>query len=323
MYLALTLAVAHILAQPIAPQASAPPATVAQHDAAPARDAEVLVRVQGDAEIGEDERMGLVIVVNGDARITGTVETLAVVRGTADLRGARIGDLFVYEGRASLGPQTVVGGDLNLINSELETAPDAVVIGEVIRDRPPWELPGLGVVGTLLGLGAAFVVILAGVAAAALAPRGVRRTGETLTTEVGKTLLAALVVWIAVPLLAGLAMVTVVGAPLGMTVFAVALPALALLGYLVAGIRLGDAVLGTTRRRHEVRPTGAAAAGLAILLVVGLVPLLGAIVTFVAMIVGSGALALTLWRRARRPEHALADDAQRRIAASSSTLTGQ
>jgi hypothetical protein len=306
MHLALALFAAQLFAlPPLAQLDDAPRASdrEALSAAAPAPERDepghVLVRVGGDSRVADDERLGLMVVVNGTAQIEGTVETLVIARGEATLEGARIGDMTVYQGRATLGPQTVIGGDLHLVESEVELAPDAVVVGEVTRDSPPWEVPGLTIFGTLFGLGTALVIILAGVVAAAIAPRGVRRAGETLTGEVGKTLLAALVVWLAIPLLAGIAMITVLGTPLGMTVVGIALPLLAIAGYLIAGIRVGDAFLYSTRRRYEVRPTAAAAVGIALLLVIGLVPLLGPIVNILAVLLGAGALALTLWRRAR------------------------
>ncbi len=306
MYLALALALAQILtppvlaqAEPTAPRAEAPsPGETSEPATAPGR-GEVLVRVRGDAYVPEGERVGLVVVVDGEARIEGTVGALAVFRGDAILEGARVGDMLVYEGHATLGPQTVIGGDLHVVDAQIEAADDAVVMGDVVRDSPPWELPGLTLFGTLFGLGVAIAFILAGVLAAAIAPHGVRRVGHALTHEIGKTLLAALVVWIAIPLLAGGAMVTVVAAPLGMAILGIALPALAFVGYLVAGIRVGDAFLSTTRRRQEVRPIGAAAAGLAILLGLSLVPILGSIVNLLAVLLGGAALGLTVWRLAR------------------------
>jgi hypothetical protein len=139
-----------------------------------------------------------------------------------------------------------------------------------------------------------------------VAPRGVRRAGRALTGEIGKTLLAAAVVWIVIPVLTGFAMFTLVATPIGVALLAIALPALALVGYLVTGIRVGDALLTATRQRTEIRPMGAAATGLAILLGISLVPYLGPVVNALAALIGGGAVGLSLWRRARSPIEAAA-----------------
>ena len=104
------------------------------------------------------------------------------------------------------------------------------------------------------------------------------------------------------PLLAVMAFFTIVGIPAGLAILLILLPALGYVGYLVAGIRLGDYVLGVVRGHDEAwHPYQAAVTGLGLLLVLGWVPVVGGIVSPVAGLLGAGALALRAWQRATWP----------------------
>jgi hypothetical protein len=69
------------------------------------------------------------------------------------------------------------------------------------------------------------------------------------------------------------------------------------LGYLTAGTRLGTAIFSWANRSDERdHPYLAAVTGLIILQIIGFIPFVGGVVTFVAGIVGGGALVLLAWR---------------------------
>lgn len=262
----------------------------------------VLIRVNGDAALEAGDTEAVVIVVQGDARVAGTAEVVVVVDGTATLTGARVTELIVVQGEAVLEAGTVVAGDVQLVNAGLTRAEDAVVQGEVRYGSGGRIGRGLLVFGLIFGLGTVMAVLLSGLVAAAVAPQAMRAAGAVLTDEFGPTLLATLVVWVGFPLVAMLAFVTVVGIPAALGIVVFLLPALAFLGYLVSGIRLGDYILGRARGRDEAwHPYAAAVIGLAVLLGAGWIPLVGSVVTPVAAWLGAGAIALRAWRAARRP----------------------
>ena len=70
-----------------------------------------------------------------------------------------------------------------------------------------------------------------------------------MDTEPVLTLLVGLAGLVVIPLVAILAMITVVGAPLGLAILFVVWPAAAFAGYLVAGIWIGEWLLGRDSRR--------------------------------------------------------------------------
>ena len=105
------------------------------------------------------------------------------------------------------------------------------------------------------------------------------------------------------PLLAVLAMVTVVGAPIGLGALLVVLPALAFLGWIVAAIWVGDWILVRTRGSSEPgQPYAAALVGVVVLAFVGILPFVSGIAT----LFGFGALLLMGWRILRPPTTGMA-----------------
>lgn len=251
-------------------------------------------------EAGVDD--GVVVVVQSRAEVAGTADVLVVVQGTATLTGARVGEVVVIQGRVLLEEGTVVTGDVRLVDATLVQGEGTRVQGRVTNDSVARVGRGLLAFGLVFALGAAVVMLVSGLAAAAVAPHGVRAVGALMTDRLGPTVLAALVVWVGGPAVAVAAFVTFVGIPLGLAVVLVLLPALGFLGYLVAGIWLGDYALGRLRGSDEAwHPYRAALVGVAMLLVAGWVPVLGSLVTPAAAFLGSGALALHAWDVARRP----------------------
>ena len=261
-----------------------------------------LIRMGGDVTVDNAQREDAVVVFGGNATIRGDVRFVAVVGGDAVLDGARVEELVVVDGEAVLLGTTRVDGDVNLIDATLDQEASATILGEVTEDSTYRMGRGLLAFGLLIGLGFSLAVIVWGLLAAAIAPAGMRRAGAAISDEAGRVLVAALLVWFVLPLLAGLLASTVVGLPVGLGILLVLLPALGFLGYLVAGIWLGDVALGALRHRvSAVHPYASAAAGLFLLLVLGWIPFLGALVTVAAVALGSGALALLAWRRFRAP----------------------
>jgi hypothetical protein len=268
--------------------AAVPPAAAAQGDGVSG----LLIRVQGDVEVGGGESADLVVVVNGDADVRGRAAAVVVLGGTARLTGARVGHLVVVRGVAELGRGTVVEGDVWLTWARLDQAPGARVEGAVHRGvaRFGW---GWLAVSPLLSVGLAVLVVGVALLGVALSAGRMRRAVAGLTGDVWGALTWALVLFLVVPAAAALAYFTVVGLPASLVVLGLLLPVAGLAGFAVAGLRLGTWVL----RSQEMRPYGAAALGSALLLLVGLVPVAGQILVLVAAALGAGALARTFGRQ--------------------------
>jgi hypothetical protein len=299
---AATAAAALLAPGPIAAAqpAEAPPGTEVEPRA---HERGVLLRIGGDVEVLPGEQVDAVIAIDGDARVAGTADSVMVIDGTAELDGAQVREVVVVGGHARLLGATTVAEDVVLVGSTVERAPSVTVGGQVRTERP-WHGVGFWISGVLLGLGVLLALVLAGLAIAAVVPHGVRRAGRALTHDVVRTLGASLLVWIVVPIVLIASFATVLTIPVGIGFLVFLLPAIGLFGYIVAGIRLGDALLGAIRNRVEAaHPYLAAVIGIPLLALISLVPGIGALVTVLAGFLGAGAILVAFWRTARaRPE---------------------
>jgi len=258
-----------------------------------------LLRIDGDVDVPAGQRVDSIVVIGGNARVAGSAESVVVVDGTATLEGAQVGELVVVDGHAILGAGTFVRGDVVVLSSTL-TRDESAVIGGSVQTQAPWHALSFWITGVLLPLGLLLTLILAGLAVSALVPHGVRRAEIALSKDIGKTLLASLVLWIAVPIVVALSFAAVLTIPAGIGVLIFVLPAIAFFGYVIVGIRIGDSLLGAIRGRiPAVHPYQAALLGIPVLALIGLVPVLGGLATVLAGIVGGGAILLAAYRTVR------------------------
>jgi hypothetical protein len=257
------------------------------------------LRVNGDVTITAEETVNSVVVVDGNLTVEGTVTEFAlVIDGDAIVRGNVGGDLTVISGDIELMPSAVVE-NVNSFRGDIVRVPGATVTGDT-HERDNFRFVGwaAGVFSILLWLGMTVALVVAALLFAAFGGRQLVQAATGMTGELVNTIIGAVFLWVAVPIAAGLAIVTIVGLPLGIGVFLFLLPALGFLGYLVAGTRLGIWLLSLGRRRTGERPFLAAGLGTLVLQLIVLVPVLGIIVAVVAAIWGAGALAFRLYRGA-------------------------
>lgn len=258
----------------------------------------VLISTDGDVTVPADEQADLVIAINGDATIAGTANTVIVIGGRAILDGATVESLVIADGSADLGGGASILGNVHTFNAQVNRG-SATIVGEV-RDMAR-DLAGLGlfigIAAILLWIGFGIATLLAGVMLVALATRQLRTTTRIIGHEPGRTAVAGLLALVIPPLVAGLAMATVVGIPAGLGLLIVVWPLLAFIGYLVGAVWLGSWLTGRTRAGADDggRPYGATVIGLLVAFVVGLIPLVTAVISFF----GLGAVVLAAWRTVR------------------------
>jgi hypothetical protein len=252
----------------------------------------------GDVEIAAAEQADAVIVISGDASVAGTVNALLVIDGTATVTGATLEEVVVFNGVVNLDARTTVSGDVSQFGSQVNRA-DGAEIGGAIKD-----LAGdvaafgifIGLAALALWIGFGIATLLLGLLVAGLAARQTRSATALISREPGKTVLVGLLALVVPPILAVMAMATIIGIPAGFGLLVVVWPAVAFIGYIVAAIWLGEWLLG--RRDGAVRaerPYAAATIGLLVAFVIGLVPL----VTAILSIFGLGAVVLAAWRTLR------------------------
>jgi hypothetical protein len=261
----------------------------------------VVIVTEGDVTIPAGDQADAVLVVNGTARIAGTVNTVVAIDGVIEMTGALSETVVAIGSQVTLGPGTVVTGDVMELDALIHQLGDAEVMGNVTDITA--ELVGFSAILVpaliLFWVGFALATLVAALFLAALAARQVRAAESIISREPAPAFLVGLLGVILVPVLAILLMVTVVGAPLGLAILLGAWPLVAFVGYLVAAIWVGDWILRQTDTAQvRERPYLAAFLGIVVLGIVGLVPVLN-LVTAIFSVVGFGAILILGWRTLR------------------------
>ena len=256
------------------------------------------VVVTGPVVIGPGQTAADVVVAHGDVtvaargRVTGD---LIVASGKVRVAGNVEGDLVTFADRAVLGPRARVGGDLLYGDDKPSVPSGATVEGDVKRVNIDEIGAGLGIAaGVAIWIGITISALLLGLVLLWLFPRAATAVYETAQSRVGAAFGFGVLAFIVLPILAVVLLVTVIGLPLGLMLLLAIAPLYAL-AYTAAAYALGQRILGPERGRFA-----AFLAGLAILRVLAIVPVLGGIVWFAATVFGLGLLILAAGR-GRRP----------------------
>ena len=280
--------------------------------------ADSVVSIAGSSSAEGDARD--VVSVFGNTKVTGSVSESAVaVLGNTFVDGPVGGDVVAVLGNVELGPHADVHGNVVAVGGRVQRDPDAqvhgslqTVVGEfagfdwlrawidhcLFYGRPLALAPGLG---WAWGLALSFLVLYTGLAL--LFPSGVSRCEQTLDTQPGMALLAALITVLVTPLLLVLLCITFVGVAAVPLVVA-GLFGASLFGKAVVLAWLGHRLLGAGGAARTAHPAAAVLLGGALVLVLYLVPVLGFVIYKVLGLFGLGAVVYTLmqWERARRAE---------------------
>jgi uncharacterized RDD family membrane protein YckC len=262
-----------------------------------------------------------VVSVFGDTTVKGSVRHSAVaVFGDTMIDGSVDGDVVAVLGNVQLGPDASVGGDVVAVGGKVERDPAALVHGTVqtvigsfagfgwlkpwidhclFYGRPLALAPGLG---WAWSLALAFLALY--VALAWLFRDGVGRCVQTVESQPGMTLIAALITVLLTPVLVVLLCITFVGIA-AVPFVAVGLLCVSLFGKTVMLAWLGHRTVGARAAGRFAHPAFAVLVGGAIALVLYLVPVLGFIVYKMLGLFGLGAVVYTLVQisRAKRAEH--------------------
>jgi hypothetical protein len=270
------------------------PAVARAADALPSS-GRVLISTSGDITIPAGEQADAVIVINGTATIAGTVNVLVVVDGTAVTQGATLENIVVVRSSAQLDATTHVLNDVRTFDSNVTQAPGATVDGTV--GGIEGDLVGfawfLAAAAVILWIGIAICTLVAALVLAAMAARQVRAAGTLISSEPGKTALVGFLSLFVIPILAVLAMITLVGIPVGIALLIFVWPTLGFIGYLVAAIWIGEWLLGRSSPGVvRDRPYLAAVVGVLVAGILGFIP----VFTFIISMFGIGAVILAGWR---------------------------
>lgn len=254
------------------------------------------VVITGGVVVPPGETAGDVIVLDGTVRIAGHVTGNVVsVAGPVRVSGRVDGDLIAVSDRAFLGSAARVGGDLRYGDESPVLARGARVDGKVSSEDWDDSLNGWGWVSLLAWwLAVSVSTLIVGVLLVWLAPGALYAAERAVQERLGVTVGWGVLIAIGVPVLAIVALVTLVGIPFGIALLLAAIPVL-LVAYATAAWIVGRRVL----RNRSASLWAALFAGWGILRLLALIPIAGELVGLAATVVGLGALAIALWRARR------------------------
>ena len=260
-----------------------------------------VVELASGAAIAEDASLA-----GGRITVDGSVKgNLHAAGGHVTINGAVGGDASVAGGTLDLGPDARIAGKLTFRGGELRRDPAAQVTGAVLHKqgrvhrshtaRDPFARGWFWTAG---------LVVLAALIAAAL-PGPSRRLAQELRERPWLTPLLGLVALTAIPVMAILVMLTVIGIPIGLlALFAYA--ALLLIGYVWLAVVVGGLLLDRVKPETAALTAwrvGAAVLAMLTLAILARIPFVGGLVAFTALIAGVGMIVGAVLRRgpAREP----------------------
>jgi len=239
-----------------------------------------------------DIAMGGTIAKNFTARAD-HIAVAGTINGNAHLTGLDI----------VIAPGTHIGGDLvYTAPDEIQLPPDVLIGGKIVRhmeDLHTTPPPHAGVrfhMGWIVGFGG---LLLCGVILLWGLPHVLASAEITLVRALPGSILAGVILACAMPVAVTVLMITIIGIPLALLLLAMALAIMGV-GLLAVCRWIGGAL--HKRIGHGDSPTGLAGLAWAIggfvtFLIVGLIPGLGPLAQWVAIVAGSGAVILSLWQR--------------------------
>jgi cytoskeletal protein CcmA (bactofilin family) len=253
------------------------------------------VVITGPVAIDRGETADDVVVIDGPVSVAGRVRgDLVVVSGTLRISGTVEGDVVAVADRAALGPGARIGGDLVYADKRPLVPRGATVEGDVKRVSVGEITDPVGFVGAAaLWIAVSVSALVLGLLLLWLAPRALDAAFAAASTSLGLTIGWGLLLFFGLPILAVVALVTLVGIPLGVALLLALLPLYAI-GYTTSAWLLGRRLVGPPRGRVL-----SFLAGIAILRLLAIIPIVGGIVWFAATVVGLGALLVATWRARR------------------------
>jgi hypothetical protein len=260
-------------------------------DGQDSQNSDAFVVLTGPADVPRGEQVGDLVVFHGSSTVDGTVNgSLTAFDAPVAISGTVNGDVVVFRGRVALASGANVTGDVVSQNDPI-VASGARVGGTTRRVQTDINWAGFGWASALAWwLAVSISTLLIGLALLWLTGRGATRIEDTGRTRIGPSIGWGLLAFFGLPILAILALVTIVGIPLGLGVLA-ALALIYTLGYTATAWIIGRRILGT--RTAWVL---AFLLGWGILRVLALIPAVGGLIWFVAVVFGLGALTVTIWR---------------------------
>ncbi len=267
-----------------------------------------------NAQVGEVlNAVAASIEISGNAKLPDNSSLAAALikfDGTANGSLNLYADEIVFSGQAS-GPVLIEGHKIQLDESALIEGSLTIRSSEEAIISPNAKITGkltqLGLEdskffkdyendsdsGRFLLLLSASIFLL-GLMLIVFARSFVEQSISLFRTHPGQSILWGLVVFVSIPIFATVAMIILIGIPIGVSTLLL-LPFLLVLGITIATLGISDWILNkSSEPKKTVQRLLLLAAGVITLVIVGFVPLIGGLLIWLALLFGLGAASVTL-----------------------------
>lgn len=260
-----------------------------------------LVVITGGARIDEDQSFDDAVIFDGVVSMSGDLRgDLVVFNGDVDVSGSVAEDVVVFNGDVTVRSGATIGGDL-ASRRDPTIEEGAAIAGDIRSPNKDFFRPvEVFAARVALWIAATVSLLLLGLLLLGLAPRPMDTVAATWQTSKGSAALWGVILLVGIPLGSVLVMLTVVGIPFGIGTL-LALATLYSIGYVAGAWALGRSLVAAPRSRWV-----AFLAGFAIVRLLGLIPIVGGIVSALVLVFGLGLLGVTVWRSRKAPATAAA-----------------
>ena len=260
---------------------------------------DVLIRINGNVTIPQGEYIETLVVIDANAVVEGTAKDVVVISGDLTIAGTVENDVTVIEGTLRLLDAARID-NAQVYSGDVERAAGATVSGEIKEHDEFWAFSGtaMALFSIWFWLASTIVLVVGALIFAAVGGRQLENAATAMTKHLPNTIVGGVFLWVALPILAFFLLFTVVGLLLSLTVLLFVLPVMWVLGYIVAGSRLGLAITGRLGREHSGKPLLAAGLGVFLLQIVAIIPFIGWVIVAIAGLWGAAALAYTAFAAA-------------------------
>lgn len=266
-----------------------------------------VVAVGGTVTLAPEAKVGgRTWVAGGRVAVAGRLgRGLKVAAGSVSVAGEIDGDVQLAARTIEILPTARIGGNLTYTSP----SPAKIDPGAQIRGRVTYRRSDLAEraarFGRVFFLVARVVLlagaIVAGVVLLLLLPGFTLAAAQTIRHHFWKSLGVGLLIFVVTPVVAIIAVASIVGIPVGLTLVAL-YPVALVVGYLTAAGFLGD--VGARLIGHTAEPTTGRrmlwlVGALIVLALVRLIPIVGAIAAWLVVLIGLGAASQEAFRRWR------------------------
>jgi hypothetical protein len=258
------------------------------------------VVLSGQVAVPAGETVDDVVIMHGAATVDGTVRgSLVVFDGPVTVAGEVSGDVVALNGAVTVAQRARIGGDLVSPRTP-QIAEGATIAGDVQRVTADWRLDGILLSQVVSWIAVSASTLVLGLLLVIFAPRAADAAMSTARTRPGAAFGWAVAVAIGMPVVAVIAILTVVGIPFGVGLL-LAFALLYSVGYVTAAWLAGRLISPQLDSR-----LAAFVIGWVLFRVAALVPVLDGLLWLPGAALGLGVLCAAAWHARTTSDSSLA-----------------